>query len=139
MLAYRQDGEKERQKMPRAKSAGAQQENKQESQQGAAKAPEFAKLDSYEVVEAREYSKDGKTWHNATVRINGVTIYGCRAVTYVDHHDGNKEKDFLSFPQREGKDSAGNKKWYHHCFIALSPEDQQKICDAIWAKLDGKA
>lgn len=135
MLAYRQDGEKERQEMPRAKSsAGAQQENKG----SAKKAPEFAKLDSYEVLDAREYSSaNGDTWHNATVRINGVTIYGCRAVTYVDNND-NKEKDFLSFPQREGKDANGNKKWYHHCFIALSPEDQQKICDAIWAKLDGK-
>ena len=119
--------------MPRAKSGAGAQENKQ----GAAKAPEFAKLDSFEVVDAREYSKDGKSWHNATVRINGVTIYGCRAVTYTDKNDG-KDKDFLSFPQREGKDSDGNKKWYHHCFIALSPEDQQKICDAIWAKLDGK-
>lgn len=137
MLTYRQDGEKERQKMPRAKSSAGAQESKQESK-GAAKAPEFANLDSYEIVDAKEYSKDGKTWHNATVRINGVTIYGCRAVTYVDHKDGDKEKDFLSFPQREGKDSAGNKKWYQHCFIALSPEDQQKICDAIWAKLDGK-
>lgn len=124
MLAYRQDGEKERQKMPRTKSnAGA-----------AAKAPEFAKLDSYEIVGVKEYSKDGETWHNATVRINGVTIYGCKAVTYVDHNDGNKEKDFLSFPQRKGSDN----KWYRHCYIALSPEDQQKICDAIWAKLDGK-
>lgn len=115
--------------MPRAKSsAGAQQENK-----GSAKAPEFIKLESYEVTRAKEFTKDGKSWHNADVRINGVTIYGCRAVTYVDNND-NKEKDFLAFPERKGSDG----KYYKYAFAPLSPEDQQKICDAIWAKLDGK-
>ena len=113
--------------MPRANNTKTTENN------GSAKTPDYIKLDSYEIVDVREYSKDGKSWHNATVRINGVTIYGCRAVTYTDTQDG-KEKDFLSFPQRQGSDG----KWYRHVSAALSPEDQQKICDAIWAKLDGK-
>lgn len=99
---------------------------------GSGSAPEFIKLESYEVTRAKEFSKNGKSWHNADVKINGVMIYGCRAVTYTDR-DG-KEKDFLAFPERKGSD--GN--YYKYAYAALSPADQQKICDAIWAKLDGK-
>ena len=111
--------------MPRTSSKG--------NAGGSGSAPEFIKLESYEVTRAKEFSKDGESWHNADVKINGVTIYGCRAVTYKDHKDG-KEKDFLAFPERKGSD--GN--YYKYAFAPLSPADQQKICDAIWAKLDGK-
>lgn len=98
---------------------------------GSSKAPEFVKLASFEVTRAKEFTReDGKTWHAADVKINGVTIYGCRAVTYVDRADG-KEKDFLGFPERKGSDG----KYYKWAYVPLSPEDQQKVCDAIWAKL----
>ena len=97
------------------------------------KAPEFEKLVSFEVISAKEGTyADGGGWQLCTVKINGVTIYGCRAVTYTDKE--GKSKDFLAFPDRKGSDG----KYYKHAFIALSAEDQQKICDAIWAKLDGK-
>lgn len=100
---------------------------------GGGKAPEFEKLVSFEVVSAKEgTSGNGNEWQLCTVKINGVTIYGCRAVTYTDKE--GKSKDFLAFPERKGADG----KYYKHAFIPLSQEDQQKICDAIWAKLEGK-
>lgn len=103
------------------------------SNKGGAKAPEFDKLVSFEVVSAKEgKSSKGNDWQLCTVKINGVTIYGCKAVTYTDKE--GKSKDFLAFPERKGSDG----KYYKHAYIALSPEDQQKICDAIWAKLEGK-
>lgn len=103
------------------------------SSKGGAKDPEFDKLVSFEVVSAKEgKSAGGNDWQLCTVKINGVTIYGCKAVTYTDKE--GKSKDFLAFPERKGSDG----KYYKHAYIALSPEDQQKICDAIWAKLEGK-
>lgn len=96
------------------------------------KTPEFEKLVSFEVVSAKEGKTANGDWQLCTVKINGVTIYGCRAVTYTDKE--GKSKDFLAFPERKGSDG----KYYKHAYIALSQEDQQKICDAIWAKLEGK-
>ena len=94
----------------------------------------FEKLVSFEVVRAVEHTReDGSTWHSADVKINGVTVYGCCAVTYKDKQTG-EDKDFLGWPERKGSD--GN--YYKHAYCNLSNEDQQKICDAIWAKLDGK-
>ena len=100
---------------------------------GGAKAPEFEKLVSFEVISAKEGTTgNGNDWQICTVKINGVTIFGCRAVTYKDKE--GKSKDFLAFPERKGSDG----KYYKHAYIPLSQEDQQKICDAIWAKLEGK-
>lgn len=104
---------------------------------GGGKTSEFEKLVSFEILSAKEgKSAAGKEWQLCTVKINGVTIYGCRAVTYTDKE--GKSKDFLAFPERQGKDKDGNDCYYKHAFIPLSQEDQQKICDAIWAKLEGK-
>lgn len=111
--------------MPRAKKENGSNTNN---------APSFEKLVSFEVLRAKEFTReDGQTWHAADVKINGVTIYGCRAVTYRDR-ETNQEKDFLGFPERKGADG----KYYKWAYVNLSAEDQQKICDAIWAKLDGK-
>ena len=113
--------------MPRKNnnSNATQQENKPRS---------FEKLVSFEVLRAVEYTRnDGSTWHTADVKINGVTVYGCRAITYKDKQTG-EDKDFLGWPERKGSD--GN--YYKYAYCNLSAEDQEKICDAIWAKLDGK-
>lgn len=108
--------------MPRKTSVDGN-ENK-----GGAKAPAYEKLVSFEILRAREgTTATGKPWQLCDVKINGVTIYGCRAVTHED-------RDFLAFPEQKGNDG----KYYKHAYIPLSPEDAQKICDAIWSKLDGK-
>lgn len=99
-----------------------------------AKPQEFVKLESFEVVRAQEFTRqDGQSWHVADLKINGVTVYGCRAVTYKDKQTG-EDKDFLGWPERKGSDG----KYYKWAYCNLSADDQQKICDAIWAKLDGK-
>ena len=98
------------------------------------KPKEFTKLESFEIVRAQEFTRqDGSSWHTADVRINGVTVYGCRAITYKDKQTG-EDKDFLGWPERKGSDG----KYYKFAYCNLSAEDQEKICDAIWAKLDGK-
>ena len=92
----------------------------------------FEKLDSFEILRAVELEYKGNINVLADVKLNGVCIYGVRPVTYTDKADG-KEKDFLSWPERKGKDD----KYYKIVYVALSAEDQQKVCDAIYQKLDG--
>ena len=91
----------------------------------------FEKLDSFEIMRAVELEYKGKKNVLADVKLNGVCIYGVRPVTYTDKADG-KEKDFLAWPERKGKDD----KYYKIAYMALSGEDQQKVCDAIYQKLD---
>lgn len=101
------------------------------SKGGSGKAPEFIKVESFEIRRAHEgKAKNGGTLNFADVTINGVTVYGCRAVTY-KAQDGT-EKDFLAWPEEKGAD--GN--YYKKAYAPLSDADQQKICDAIYAKLD---
>ena len=91
---------------------------------------EFAKLETFEVRRANEVeTKSGNSLVYADVTINGVTVYGCQAITY--KADG-KEKDFLGWPEKKGND--GN--YYKIAYCPLSDADQQRICDAIYAKLD---
>ena len=97
----------------------------------APKAPDFIKVQSFEVKRAREVSYNGKTSVLADVTINGVTIYGLKAITYTKP-DGT-ESDFIGWPERQGKD--GN--WYKIAYAPLSNGDQEVICNAIYQKLDG--
>ena len=92
----------------------------------------FEKLDSFEILRAVELEYKGNKNVLADVKLNGVCIYDVRPVTYTDKADG-KEKDFISWPERKGKDD----KYYKIAYMALSGEDQQKVCDAIYQKLDG--
>lgn len=110
--------------MPRAKSNSSE----------GTKEKSFMKLESFEIRNAREVkTKDGKnTLCFATVVLNGVSVYGCRAVTYTDRE--GKEKDFLAWPEQKGSD--GN--YYKVAYAPLSDGDQQKICDAIYAAIDNK-
>ena len=62
-----------------------------------------------------------KDCYRFTMKINGVTIYGCQYITFTDR-DGN-EKNFISFPQYKGNDG----KYYNHCWIELSDSDVQRI------------
>ena len=110
--------------MPRNNNSSSKKESKKEMT--------FEKLDSFEILRAVELEYKGNKDVLADVKLNGVCIYGCRPVTYTDKADG-KEKDFLSWPERKGKDD----KYYKIAYMALSAEDQQKVCDAIYQKLDG--
>lgn len=115
--------------MPRKTATSNQETKKQEMQ--------FEELLSFEILRAVEVTYKDRTSVLADVKLNGVCVYGVRAVTYIDKRD-NKEKDFIGWPERAGKDKDGNAKYYKVAYMALSGEDQQKVCDAIYQKLDGK-
>lgn len=115
-------------KMPRKQSNNGNNENKN-------KKPDFEKLESFEVIRARELTYNGKTSVLADLKLNGVCVYGARAVTYKDKSTG-EDKDFIGWPEREGKDKDGNKAYYKVAYMALSAEDQQTVCNAIYDKLD---
>ena len=115
--------------MPRKNNTSNQETKKQEMS--------FEELCSFEILRACEVEYNGRTSVFADVKLNGVCVYGVRAVTYTDKSD-NKEKDFIGWPERAGKDKNGETKYYKVAYMALSGEDQQKVCDAIYAKLDEK-
>ena len=54
------------------------------------------------------------------VKINGVTIYGCKVVE-------GKYGDFISFPSYKGKDD----KYYNHAYIKLSDEQTKEIISQV--------
>lgn len=110
--------------MPR-KNTGASKSN-------AKKEITFEEIKSFEVASVREIKmQDGSSFISADVKINGVTIYGCKPVTYKDKESG-EEKDFLAFPERKGKDG----KYYKIAYVAMKQGDSQEICNAIYNKLD---
>lgn len=65
----------------------------------------------------------------ADVTINGVTVYGC-AVRATQAGEA-----FLAWPTKKGQDN----KFYKLAYAPLAQEDQDKIIQAIYDKLDGKA
>lgn len=83
---------------------------------------EYVKVDSYSVDRATCIGKDDTVFIDVTV--NGIKIYGVKVVE-------GKNGDFLSFPQRQGKDG----KWYHIAYCPLSEKDQADIIAAAEAKL----
>ena len=65
----------------------------------------------------------------ADVTINGVTVYGC-AVRATQSGEA-----FIAWPTKKGSDG----KFYKLSYAPLSQEDQDKIIQAVYDKLDGKA
>lgn len=78
---------------------------------------EYAKIESFKLLNVNE------TRYNVffSAVINGVTIYNMRVVT------GKDETDFIAFPSSKDK----NGKYWNHCYIAISPEDQASIIKDI--------
>lgn len=74
-------------------------------------------LDSFEVRRTSVYND--KVFCDLT--INGITIYGCTVATTKDG------KDFISFPQKKGKDD----KYYSVVYCRLSDQDSEKILKEI--------
>lgn len=73
----------------------------------------YAKIDSFSVNRVKAFEW-GTTFD---LTVNGVTIYGCRALT------SREGVDFISFPSRKGS----NDKYYNIAYVPLSGEDVQKI------------
>lgn len=80
-------------------------------------AREYTKIESFKLLNVNE------TQYNVffSAVINGVTIYNMRVVT------GKDGTDFIAFPSSKDK----NGKYWNHCYIAISPEDQESIIKDI--------
>lgn len=78
---------------------------------------EYTKIESFKLLNVNE------TQYNVffSAVINGVTIYNMRVVT------GKDGSDFIAFPSSKDK----NGKYWDHCYIAISPEDQASIIKDI--------
>lgn len=74
-------------------------------------------IDSFKVLRAHAFPKSGCAFD---IEINGIKIYGCTVVE-------GKNGDFISFPQRQGKDG----KYYSIVWAKLSEEDTQKIISEV--------
>lgn len=83
----------------------------------------YAKVFTFEVSTVRTL-KSGDTFFD--LKINGVMIYGCKAVETKDY------PIFIGWPQRKGSD--GN--YYNVCSVFISPEDTKAIIDKVQAILD---
>ena len=69
-----------------------------------------------EVLRAKEFRGN----YFVELKVNGVTIYGCR---YVEGSKG----DFISFPSKKGKDG----KYYNHCYVPFTAEQVKYIAEEI--------
>ena len=83
----------------------------------------YVKVFTTEVSKVRTL-KSGDTFFD--LKINGVMIYGCKAVETKDY------PIFIGWPQRKGTD--GN--YYNVCSVFISPEDTEKIIAQVQAILD---
>lgn len=89
---------------------------KRNTKNGNTKEREFCKIDSFSVDSARVLTYNGRESVVLNLTINGVKIYGVNVVE-------GKSGDFLSFPQKQGKDG----KYYHIAYVALNEKDQADI------------
>lgn len=87
---------------------------------------EYTKIDSFKIENVRVVDTMTGDLIFVNLTINGVTIYSCRVV------NGSKG-DFISFPQQKGKDG----KYYNMVYVALSPEDEASILEAIQDAING--
>lgn len=87
---------------------------------------EYTKIDSFKIENVRVVDTKTGDLIFVNLTINGVTIYSCRVV------NGSKG-DFISFPQQKSKDG----KYYNMAYVALSPEDEKYILEAIQEAING--
>lgn len=83
----------------------------------------YTKINDVVVLRVNQFSNGNVV---ADLELNGIRVYGVRVVE-------GKNGDFLSFPQRQGK----NGKYYHIAYVFLSPTDQAAIIGEIERKLNG--
>lgn len=82
------------------------------------KQQENIKIESLEILRAHDGGKNMPVYFD--MKINGITVYGCRVVA-------GQHGDFIAFPSQKGS----NDKWYNIVWIPLSQEDQKKIIEII--------
>lgn len=82
----------------------------------------YTKVEAFSVDRVKAFDNGGVT---ADLTINEVKIYGVNVVE-------GKNGDFLSFPQRKGKDG----KYYSIVWVNLSPEDMKDILAEIENQLN---
>lgn len=90
---------------------------RQKKQQNKQTQRETLKVTDCKVTRAHQFANGGETFD---VRLNGITIYGCRLV------DG-KNGTFVSFPSRQGKDG----KWYSYVYAVLDDQTVEDICTQV--------
>lgn len=86
---------------------------------------QFVKVESFGIRRANEYTKTGTVFFD--LDINGLTVYGCTVAKRK-----TDDSEFISFPSRKGADG----KYYSIVYAALSQEDQDRILDAVYDRLD---
>lgn len=79
---------------------------------------EAIKIDSYKILRAVTVGKDNNVLFD--MEINGIRIYGLSVVE-------GKNGDFISFPQRKGKDG----KYYSIVWAKLSEDDTADILSEV--------
>ena len=96
------------------------------AEQAPAPAPEESGI-IFKVEHVRDWGRNGGI--SFSLRIEGgpllVEIYGCRLVN-------GREGEFVSFPQRKGKDG----KWYKHAYVQLTDDQTDEIVSAVYDALE---
>ena len=91
--------------------------NRGKKQEAQAQQREYGKLDSFEILRAYE----GRDVVFFSAVINGVTIYNMRVCTT------RQGDDFIAFPSTKGK----NGQYYNEAYFPFSPEDTERVIDAV--------
>lgn len=81
----------------------------------------------FKVEHVRDWGRNGGI--SFSLRIEGgpvlVEIYGCRLVN-------GREGEFVSFPQRKGKDG----RYYKHAYVQLTDDQTDEIVSAVYDALE---
>lgn len=96
---------------------------KPETKKTETKAMETIKIDSYKVLRAVVVGENNNVLFD--LELNGVRIYGLSVVE-------GKNGDFISFPQRNGKDG----KYYSIAWAKISEEDTKDIIEEVETMLN---
>ena len=84
----------------------------------------YTPVDAFEILRVKDARTKSGGCVYFDIKINGVTIYGCRVV------EGQKT-DFIGYPSQKGNDG----KWYNIVYVPLADADQKLILDAVEAML----
>lgn len=103
--------------MPRKDQKNEKTEKNEKEQQ--------IQISSLEVLRVKAFDR----YAFCDLKINGITIYGAKVVTYCKN---GKDRDFLAMPSRKYIDGKGDERYMDIVHIPLSESDEQAICCAVW-------
>lgn len=95
--------------------------NRGKKQEEAKQERQYGKLESFEILRVFE----GRDVVFFSARLNGVDVYNMRVCT------SKSGDDFIAFPSVKGK----NGQYFNEAYFPFSPEDQEKVIDAVAEKL----